>query len=196
MSVTSNHAKYCSKNILTQIGIKNFFARVLQLLDRVDFCEVLDAGCGEGFVTAHLRKIYKERIRVTGIDKNYDALCVARSMNVFNGLVQGDIFRLPVRSDSFDLVVCTEVLEHLANVEDALIELKRVTRRYCLLSVPWEHLFQFCRLLGLNDVRRLGRHPEHVQIFNKTSFCKMVARYFHIEQARCSFPWIIVLCRK
>src|SRR5262249_22604454 len=46
--------------------------------------------------------------------------------------------RLPFRDASFDLVLCCEVLEHLPSgvLEGTVEELKRVARRYVLVSVP------------------------------------------------------------
>jgi hypothetical protein len=53
-------------------------------------------------------------------------------------LVFGDIQNLPFRASSFDIVVCTEVLEHLSDavLTHAVAELRRVSRRYILVSVP------------------------------------------------------------
>jgi len=42
--------------------------------------------------------------------------------------VLGDICHLPVKSNSVDLVVCTEVLEHVFNTDKALVELNRVLK--------------------------------------------------------------------
>lgn len=153
-------------------------------------------GAGEGFVSGHLKTIYKNNISITGVDNNYDALKVARSLNSFDNIIQGDIYHLPLQNDSFDLVVCTEVLEHLRHVEKALEELKRVTRGHCLFSVPSENLLRLCRLLGFKNIRQLGKHPEHFQSFTKTSFCNTIRPVFKIEKVRTSFPWVIILCSK
>jgi len=196
MNTTSNYAKYHSRNIFVQIGVRRFLMNVIRALKGMQFNSVIDVGCGEGFVSSSLRKVYKNKFFLSGIDKNYEALRTASSIEVFDNLAQADIYQLPFQDASFDLVVCTEVLEHLLNVESALRELNRISRKYCLLSVPIENYLRFCRILGLKNIVRLGRHPEHLQSFDKSSFCNIVSRYFDIQRIRVSFPWIIILGSK
>ena len=65
-------------------------------------------------------------------------------------LKQGNIYELPYEDNSFDVVLCLEVLEHLEYPERALkAELQRVARKYCIVSVPNEPFFQmanFCEV--------------------------------------------------
>ena len=66
--------------------------------------------------------------------------------------VRGDVTDLHFDEDSFDLVVCTEVLEHIParGLAKAGMELSRVTRDYLLVGVPY-----------LQDIR-VGRTTCHV----------------------------------
>jgi len=41
-------------------------------------------------------------------------------------LIRADAHNLPFKNNSFDLVICTEVLEHVVNPEKVLGEIKRV----------------------------------------------------------------------
>lgn len=52
--------------------------------------------------------------------------------------IVGDILKIPLGDDSFDVVLCAEVLEHIPfeDFEKGLIELRRVTRKYVVLSLP------------------------------------------------------------
>ena len=43
---------------------------------------------------------------------------------------------LPFEDNSFDCVVCSDVLEHLDNIHDIFAELVRVTRGHVILSLP------------------------------------------------------------
>ena len=52
--------------------------------------------------------------------------------------VVGDVLKMPFENNSFDAVLCAEVLEHLPfeKFEETLAELKRVTKKYVVLSLP------------------------------------------------------------
>lgn len=43
---------------------------------------------------------------------------------------------LPFEDESFDTVICTDVLEHIDNIYEAYDELFRVARRYVIISLP------------------------------------------------------------
>lgn len=78
-------------------------------------CKILDIGCGEGVLVEEMSKMGYD---IIGVDKNYSSEFVK----------QGDITKLPFPDESFGLVICLDVLEHL-NFEDqekALLEIKRV----------------------------------------------------------------------
>jgi SAM-dependent methyltransferase len=92
---------------------------------------VLDVGCGDGFITNQL----PPHLFVAGLDASYQAL-----QGVRYPASLGEITALPFPDDSFDLVMANDVLEHLpaANLEQALVELRRVARAYLLVTVPFE----------------------------------------------------------
>ncbi|MHB0856570.1 MAG: class I SAM-dependent methyltransferase [Anaerolineae bacterium] len=91
---------------------------------------VLDVGCGNGVVT---NLIHMDAV-VVGVDRSTAALRWVRTPRV-----QGDITDLPFGDGSFDVVIATEVLEHLPETvfARALQEMARVSRRHLLISVPY-----------------------------------------------------------
>lgn len=72
----------------------------------------------------------------------------------------GDAHRLPFKDNSFDLVLCSEVLAHLPNPKEAFIEVARLSREYLLVSVASENLFYYfarrLRLVKPVDLKKLG----------------------------------------
>jgi SAM-dependent methyltransferase len=107
-------------------------AVMLQTIERIipdDVRSVLDVGCGNGVISDRLA----ERFDVVGGDRSMAALRHVRSAAV---QLSGD--NLPFADSSFDLVLCTDVLEHLDDaLEQRVIrELCRVSRRYVLICVP------------------------------------------------------------
>lgn len=98
---------------------------------------VLDAGCGVGYGAEMLNRA--GAAAVYAIDNSPAALELARA-SVSEGvtLEQGDVAALPYPDDSFDLVVCFEVIEHIEQPERVLDELARVLHAdgLLLLSSP------------------------------------------------------------
>lgn len=106
---------------------------------------VLDLGCGEGR-HVHGAFLAEAGPDVVGVDLSPQDLAVARERldtlregadtdNRLAALVGADALRLPFADDSFDAVICSEVLEHLADYRAALAEASRVLRPEGLLCV-------------------------------------------------------------
>lgn len=179
---------------------------------------VLDAGCGEGMMIEKLAKknvvglppssryssglrrgkggFEGEKINFFGIDMSEEAIIEAKKRAAFAKLQVGSVYTLPFPENFFDLVLCSEVLEHLIDPEKALVELGRVSKKYLLLSVPNEPWFRISSFLSGKYLKTFGNHPEHVQNWSKKEFVKMVGKYFKVLEVETSFPWIIVLGEK
>ena len=154
--------KYAHNNRLGLI-VKNFSSRVNS--------RVLDAGCGEGHLIERLKR--KNKNTYYGIDLTGIALKKAKARVPDAILTIGDISNLPFESEFFDVVICTEVLEHIYNYEKAIREMKRVLKKdgSLIITFPNEILWTISRFL-------LGRHPvrvpDHVNFFNFTTITKLV----------------------
>ncbi len=92
---------------------------------------VLDAGAREGHLSAMLANHFEI---VTALDQKKPEVRHARVV-----AVQGDITSLEYPDDSFDCVMCTEVLEHIPEplLKQACVELQRVARKHLLIGVPY-----------------------------------------------------------
>jgi SAM-dependent methyltransferase len=130
-----------------------------------------------------------------GLDNRPHALRAAHALNPRRSFLAGSIFEMPFPDDSFDLVICTEVLEHLPQPAEGLAELRRVSRGWLLLSVPHEPLFMAANFLRGKNVRAWGNDPEHINHWSAHGFVRFVARQCPVIDWRKSFPWTLVLCR-
>ena len=97
---------------------------------------VLDAGCGDGRVLACLASRY----RVVGVDVSYNAL--SREEN--RERIVGVLTALPFRDGAFDLVLVSEVIEHIPAdaLRKVLAEIRRVSGKYVLITVPYRETLE------------------------------------------------------
>ena len=91
---------------------------------------ILDAGCGNGALTNLLRAPGR---LVIGLDSSTEPLRTVQAC-----AVRGAVEALPVADQSADLVVLSEVLEHLpdAALQQCIAEVMRASRRYVLIASP------------------------------------------------------------
>lgn len=193
---STNLAKHTTKNPIERLVLKNFFATVVKTLRPLNIDTVLDAGCGEGFT---LDRLSREKIGSSykGIEYDPEAVKIANKLYPKLDIHEGDVLKLPYKNDSFDLVVCTEVLEHLENPRKAYRELLRVSKKYVLITVPNEPIFTLQRIAKLKNLRHLGAHPEHIQHWGPREFLKFVKiRGVKLVIYKYPIPWTMVLVKK
>jgi len=118
-------------------GMREIAAALIRSQDHSGpYIRVLDAGCGTGAGMAWAQNALAART-VIGVDISAQALTLRRSQPE-RLLAQASALQLPFRSESFDLLVCQDVVQHLptdgADVR-ALAEMRRVLRPGGLLLV-------------------------------------------------------------
>lgn len=173
---SSNIRRHTATNPLYRWHMDAFHDRIFAFVEQAGPDSVLDAGCGEGFGLHDLAE-RDASLDLTGIDLDEEAVAYAQArFGEVASFDHGSILDLPYEDDARDLVLCSEVLEHLANPGDAVAELKRVARTHVLITVPLEPYFQ-----ALNDVAQwvgISGDPGHVQFWNHTGFQSFITTHF------------------
>jgi len=193
---STNLAKHTTKNPVGRFFLNNFLNTVVKTTRPLNIDTVLDAGCGEGFT---LDRLQKEKIGKVfeGIEYDGQAVLQANTMYPKLKIIKGDIYKLPYKNNSFDLVICTEVLEHLDNPKKAYRELIRVSRKYVLISVPNEPFFTIQRIARFQNILHLGAHPEHIQHWTYKAFTSFVkVKGVKIVTRKLPMPWTMIMIRK
>jgi len=127
--------------------------------EKVDM--VLDVGCGDGYLCYQFNKKIKN---VCGIDFAENRVKYAKSKFPEIEFVQGDIYNLPIQNNSYDIITCVEVLEHIEDPLKAILELKRVSRDYILFTVPYNEPLE--KVVCPHCLKTFYLHG-HIQFFNK-----------------------------
>ncbi|MEM3335905.1 MAG: class I SAM-dependent methyltransferase [Candidatus Aenigmatarchaeota archaeon] len=128
---------------------------------------ILDAGCGEGRILKDIKE------DIIGLDLNIIKLKSAKKYG--KPLVLGDIRNLPFKNESFTKVLLSHVLEHIREVDIALNEVKRVTKKNGIIEIylPSEKLMY-------ND-------KTHVWFLNLEEWKSLIGRYFKILKTESLF---------
>lgn len=106
---------------------------IIKVLSRLPAGTILDMGCMDDYLLKRLPK----KFDYYGIDDN--PLC--KNSKIFKMRVED----LP-KNKRYDIVMATEVLEHIDNPVEGMKKLKELSKRFILVSVPNEPFFSIFRL--------------------------------------------------
>lgn len=132
--------------------------------------QILDIGCGKGMV-GFLIRTQRDLMNSTliGMDISKSFLSFSKKHNIYDKLVVGDITKkLPFKDNSVDLIICSEVIEHMKKEigEKLLNEIDRIvakngrviiTTPNVWLEMPSKNYFdQHHSLWTVNDFTKRG----------------------------------------
>jgi len=142
---SSNLDKYNSKNFiqrnpLQKLLVARFINKINNLITEINPKTLLDIGCGEGIVISKLLNQHK-KLKITGIDLNKKTVQQAKNKNPNAKFQTMDATKLKLKNNSFDLTLNLEILEHLDNPGKAIKEAKRVSKKYCTVSMVFKGYF-------------------------------------------------------
>lgn len=195
MDTTDNYRKHKSSSALQQKLLNNFEALLSREVKKLKPESILDVGCGEGFT---LEKLRKEGIgkHLEGVDYLALAIQLGKKEHPQLTLKQGSIYDLDYKDNSFDVVICSEVLEHIDDPLKGLAELVRVAKNYCVLSVPNEPLFMLGNLLRGKNISRFGNDIEHINHWTFWQFRTFVSSKLEVQKELHPLPWTLIVAKK
>jgi ubiquinone/menaquinone biosynthesis C-methylase UbiE len=191
--------KYHSKNPISRYLVRGFIdAFKAALLDAGKPKKIAEFGVGHGYISRILAQVFSDA-EIQSCDISQDIAQIAQN-NLAGTSVKvdvQDVENLPYTANSFDLVVCCEILEHVNNPKRALGEIYRVANGRLICSVPNEPLWRVLNVMRGSYIGALGNTPGHLNHWSPTAFVDAVASSgFNIVEVKNPLPWTMVLADK
>ena len=169
------------KNLKSDCGQFSLPIRTLQKTLQNKNFKLLDVGGGERL----LKRFLPNKVEYSSLD------CVGKH-DFFHNL---DEFPIPIKDNSYDIIVCLETLEHTLYPHKIMIELQRIAKPKALflLSMPNEYNF-YCRLNFLIGKKTNVQEPFqviekhlHIQLPRVKDVIKFFSSYIKIEEV--DYQW-------
>lgn len=155
------------------VGVRRY-DQISDVVQRLGPRKILDVGCGDGRLARAIR-VHCSDVVIHGCDLS--AVALARSEGLDRQyVVDLDGGVLPEPSGSFDLVIASEVIEHLIQPDRVLSELTRVLRPggHILLTVPNVAFWRFRVQALRGHVPSVTADDRHLHSFNASLLEQLV----------------------
>jgi len=149
--------------------------------------KVLEVGCGDASFTKSLAEISP---RVTAIDISSEQIEMNARAHPEVDFLQHDVAeRFPFEDESFHVIWCSEVLEHLFDPGFALREMYRVMTRggKLLITVPYHGLFKDVLIALFRWDEHFSPTNPHIRFFTRNTLTQAVAQagFQQVETHTC-----------
>ena len=101
-----------------QVAFEEISKKIEEILAKNEIVCILSAGSGIDFIAYHLKKTFRDKIRITAFDVSSE--CMAINRELFNDsfeYIVGDIFKHDFSNKKYDIVYNTGLLEHFLDEE-------------------------------------------------------------------------------
>lgn len=194
--------KYNTKNPIAKVLMNGFLRSFRDLLEmNVEVKTILEAGAGEGYLTKIVAEKYPSaRIYAGDIEDEMNRIAKKDLASYKNVMIQKEnVQDLSYKKETFDLVICCEVLEHVPEPEKALKSIHHVLKKggNALLSVPHEPLWRVLNMIRGKYIKDFGNTPGHINHWPSSSFASMVTKSgLHLIKKNHPLPWTMILVTK
>jgi ubiquinone/menaquinone biosynthesis C-methylase UbiE len=132
------------------VGRRKLLKSLLSSLNIQRGSPIIDIGCGVG---SNLTLLGSMNFKAIGIDLEIYSLLLAQKCHSGVTLVNGDLLKLPIKSNSINLIIATDILEHLDEDSMGIREIHGtlIQGGKAIITIP---AFKF--LWGVQDV--VGMH--------------------------------------
>jgi len=134
---------------------------------------ILDVGCGSSSPFAVLKSSLTPLTSV-GIDAFLDDLKTLRTTGIYDSLVLADVRFLPFKSKSFDMILCSFLIEHVDKQDgmNLIEDFLRICRNRIIIITNNGPFFRTALKRAMESGNHLLKHKSswHVSDFNRLNF--------------------------
>jgi len=182
---------YYNKNMAVRFAHNNRLNAIINEIPKKHKLKILDAGCGEGHLIKRLYNEDKNNLYY-GIDITKIAIKKAKHRCPYATVKLCDLSKIDFNDAFFDVVICTEVLEHIHNYNIAIDELKRVLKLDGTIIITFPN--EFLLTMGRFFLRRKPiKVPDHVNSFTPNKMIDAVSLEVIKKNLPFNFPFFISL---
>lgn len=148
---------------------------------RKEKLRMLDIGVGDAVYESMVEEDLLSKVDVAGVDISKEQLKRAKKYLKVAKVVNLDSQKLPFKKNSFDIVLVSEVLEHVFYPDKVFKEGLRVLAKggYFVLTYPNSGALQIRLSLlfsGFSPLLNFSKNKEHIRFFNKTDILSFLSK--------------------
>lgn len=184
----------CPKFPRSLFAFENRFLIVTSEIEKIiknakNKMSVLDIGCGDGIYEKLLSRECLGKAMFTGVDFSQKQLTRAAKYVNQTYRVDLDAEKLPVKNNSIDMVICSEVLEHLFFPEKTISEISHVLKPSgtLIITVPNVASLQTRLSLffsGFSPMVNFTKNREHIRFYSLVDARQLIRNKFTITKER------------
>lgn len=163
----------------------NFFVHYVQKHLEGKKVRLLDLGCGGGSVAGYLKKKFP-KWEVSGLDVSHTVLLSAKKTFPKVKFIEAPAQKIPARDNFYDIVISLDSLEHFKNIEQVLLEVRRVCRNEGIfyIGVPIEKQKPTLYWLFKNGRENIKKMVGHINSFDDGEFQNLMNSHNFVLIAR------------
>lgn len=183
-------------NLLQKLWHTRKLAKVIRLINEVDKepKSILDVGCSSGWFLSQLSLCYP-RAKMTGVDIYKSSIEYGKHLYPSMHLLCADAHKMPFADKTFDVIVCTEVLEHVLKPEQVLQEIRRVLKPDGIAIIEMDTGNFLFRLIWhwWTNIRRGVWRDSHIHAFNTEKLESIIKRNGFLITKKQIFNWTMAV---
>ena len=156
---------------------------ILNAMNKYQFKTFADIGGAEGYTANIVKTIFNVDVISTDLSEN--ACTIAKRL--FNiKAIPADIHKLPFRDNEFDLVLCSETIEHVTDYKGAIRELLRITKNVLVITVPHES-----EKIVARNIKNKIPHA-HIHYFDTRTLDYLKEMGYNLQHEKTLSPLLII----